>query len=480
MTTHPTLPARLLVVGAGRSGLAVARFAAERGSQVTLTDAKSEAELAASLAELPSSVRLELGGHRQPSFTGADLIVLSPGVPPTLPELEAARRAGVAITGEIELASRYIDAPLVAVTGTNGKSTVTSLCGEIARATGRPTFVGGNLGTPLIEAVGTDAASPRGIVVCEVSSFQLETCERFHPRAAALLNITADHLDRHGSMAGYADAKFRIAQRLGRGDVFVVNEDDPETMQSYERIVGGWLPTLGYSTTGRPRRRYVSMGDGVVELEVGGYVDGDALVVRLPQAQAGSPIEEERYPTSELRLVGRHNHGNALAAFLLMRGSGLATIDEVREGARRFRPLHHRMELVGEHRGVAWYDDSKGTNVAAVVASIDGFPRPFLLIAGGRDKGGSYAPLREVLARNISRGVIVLGEAADKIASALEGVSPVHRAASMEEAVTLAARLASDGDAVVLSPACSSFDMFQSYKHRGEVFRAAVATLTRQ
>jgi UDP-N-acetylmuramoylalanine--D-glutamate ligase len=466
---------KVLVVGAGRSGTAAARLALARGAQVTLTDARALADLGDAVAGLPG-VRLELGGHRAATFTSADLIVLSPGVPPTIPELLAAKQQGVALTGEIELASRFIKAPVVAVTGTNGKSTVTSLCGEIARATGRPTFVGGNLGTPLSECVGTDAAMQHGIVVCEVSSFQLETADGFHPRAAVLLNITPDHLDRYPTMAAYADAKMRIIRQLRAGDVFVMNEDDPGCQEAYHRHVGGWLPILTYSTRGRPHHRWLqSTGDGVVEIEAGGFVDGQALVLRLPDARGA--VTEERYPTEDLALVGRHNLGNALAAYLALRGAGLAQPEHVRAGARGFRPLPHRMELVGERRGVRWYDDSKGTNVAAVVASIDGFPRPLVLVAGGRDKGGSYAPLREALARNHVRAVVVLGEAAAKIAAAVEGVAPVERAATMEEAVRAADRLAHEGDAVVLSPACSSYDMFKDYVHRGRAFREAFGGL---
>ncbi len=465
---------KVLVVGAGRSGIAAARLCAARGASVTLTDARSEADLGDIGKALPN-VRLELSGHRAPSFTGADLIVLSPGVPPTIAEMVAAKQHGVAITGEAELAARFIKAPLVAITGTNGKSTVTSLCGEIARASGRPTFVGGNLGTPLSEAVGTDAATQQGVVVCELSSFQLETLEAMHPRAAVLLNVTPDHLDRYPTMTAYADAKMRVMKNLGAGDVFVMNEDDPGCLEAYRRHVGGWLPLLTYSTTGRPKHRYSqAVGDGVVEMDVGGFVDGAFLVLRL---SGPGGVTEERYPIADLHIVGRHNLGNALAAYLAMRGAGLCTSDHVRAGARGFQPLPHRMQLVGERHGVRFYDDSKGTNVAAVVASIDGFPSPFILIAGGRDKGGSYQPLREALARNHARAVVVIGEAAERIAAAVEGVAPVHRAASMPEAVRAAADLASDGDAVVLSPACSSYDMFKDYTHRGRAFREAVGAL---
>ncbi len=463
---------KVLVVGAARSGIAAAKMAREKGARVTLTDARSAERTG--LVSFAEDMALELGGHRESSFVGADLIVLSPGVPPTLPELAAARQRGVAITGEVELASHYIEAPIVAVTGTNGKSTVTTLCGEIARATGRPVFVGGNLGTPLSEAVGTEAATRPGIVVCEVSSFQLETCVRFHPRAAVLLNITPDHLDRYTTMSAYADAKLRILRQLGHGDIFVMNEDDPGAVEAYQRNVGGWRPIVTYSTRGRPHHRYSqATGDGVVEIDAGGFIDEKdaALVLRLVHLGG---VVEERYPIADLQLVGRHNLGNALAAYLAMRGSNLASASEVQAGGKKFQPLPHRMELVGEFGGVRYYDDSKGTNVAAVVASIEGFPRPFILIAGGRDKGGSYAQLREALARNHARGVIVLGEAADKIASAVEGVAPVKHATSMEDAVAQAAGLAGDGDAVILSPACASFDMFRDYAHRGEVFREAV------
>jgi UDP-N-acetylmuramoylalanine--D-glutamate ligase len=312
--------------------------------------------------------------------------------------------------------------------------------------------------------------------VCEVSSFQLETCDTFHPRAAVLLNITPDHLDRYPTMAAYADAKLRIVKQLRAGDLFVMNEDDPGSAEAYARHVGGWLPMLTYSTLGRPKHRYTqSIGDGVTTIDVGGFVDGESLVLRI--ADPSGAVSEERYPTSDLALVGRHNLGNALAATLAMRGAGLVEPAHVRAGAAAFRPLPHRMEFIGERRGVRFYDDSKGTNVAAVVASIDGFPRPFILVAGGRDKGGSYAPLREALSRNHARAVVVIGEAADKIASAVEGVAPTRRAGSMDEAVRVAASLAVDGDAVVLSPACSSFDMFADYAHRGRAFRDAFVAL---
>jgi UDP-N-acetylmuramoylalanine--D-glutamate ligase len=443
---------RVLVVGLGRSGIAAAELCAARGARVTVTDKRRQGELGAALAKLPAGVASELGGHRRESFVGADLIVLSPGVP-EIPELVAARAAGVAITGELELASHFIAATVVAVTGTNGKSTVTTLIGEMLRATGRPTFVGGNLGEPLAEAVGTPAAEAGGFCVVEVSSFQLETAETFHPRVAVLLNITPDHLDRYDGLEGYAAAKARIFAAQTPDDFSVVNFDDALSVR--------------VSAPARGRRE----GFSIVETLATGAWLGGALMIKVP----GAPFES--YPSSLPWLVGqRHNQANALASLLAARLAG-ASPEAARAGLFAFRPLAHRMELVAEAGGVAYYDDSKGTNVGAVVAALDGFPRPVVLIAGGRDKGGDYAPLAEALGR-VGRAAILIGEATDKMQAAFAPVLPVERASTLEAAVDAAHRLARPGDAVVLSPACSSFDMFRDYAHRAEVFRGAVARVT--
>jgi UDP-N-acetylmuramoylalanine--D-glutamate ligase len=442
----------VLVVGLGRSGIAAAQLCAARGARVTATDSRPAGALESALARLPRGVLRELGGHRAGSFLRADLIVLSPGVP-ELPELAAARAAGIAITGEMELASRFISATLVAITGTNGKSTTTTLVGDMLRTTGRPTFVGGNLGDPLAEAVGTPAASAGGFCVVEASSFQLETTDTFHPRVAALLNVTADHLDRYPNLAAYADTKARIFAAQSADDQAVVNLDDPlvvaATSHTHSRRIG--------FSVARP-------------LEEGAWIDRndqDTLLVRLPGG------EIERYPARLPSLVGRHNQANALAALLLGRLAG-ASPDGARGALTAFRPLAHRMELVAVRQGIAYYDDSKGTNVGAVVAALEGFPRRVVLIAGGRDKGGDYAPLAATLAR-VGRAAVLIGEAADKMQAAFAAVLPVERAATLDDAVDAARRLAQPGDAVVLSPACSSFDMFRDYAHRAEVFRAAVA-----
>src|SRR6185312_1646390 len=403
---------RVLVVGLGRSGIAAAELCAARGARVTVTDKRPAAELAGAVAKLPAGVAPELGGHRRESFLGADLIVLSPGVP-EIPELVAARAAGVEITGELELASRFVSATVVAITGTNGKSTATTLVGEMLRATGRPTFVGGNLGEPLAEAVGTPAAKAGGFCVVEVSSFQLETVETFHPRVAVLLNITPDHLDRYDGMDGYAAAKARIFRAQTPGDFAVVNFDDPLAVRASEAA--------------RSRRE----GFSIVETLATGAWLGGPLLLKVP---GGQP---ESYPADLPWLIGqRHNQANALAALLAARLAGSSPA-EARAGLLAFRPLAHRMELVAEAGGIAYYDDSKGTNVGAVVAALDGFPRPVVLIAGGRDKGGDYAALAEVLAR-VGRAAVLIGEAAERIAASLGTmVSPerIVRAKTLEEAV---------------------------------------------
>ncbi len=449
---------RVAVVGLGKSGLSVLQFLSARGAIAIGCDDRDEAALAAGLATLGAQTpQLYLGGLRADVLCAVDLIVLSPGVPPSRQPLVQARAAGVPITGEIELASRFIDAPIVGITGTNGKSTVTSLCGAIAAETGRPSFCGGNLGTPLISVVDTAAARADGIVVCELSSYQLETASTLHCRAAALLNLTPDHLDRYESLIAYGDAKARIFRNQTEDDVLVWNADDAEIDAILQRHA---TQTNAHSYAFSVRK---SSGAGCVQ--------GEHLKLQLPQG-------EEFYPISDLQLVGRHNLANALAAFLLMRSSGLASHKDVLAAARRFSAMPHRMQLIATVAGVHYYDDSKGTNVDAVVAGLDGFPRPLVLIAGGRHKGGSYAPLRAVLEHGQTRGIVLIGEAAQLIADSLSGCAfPVQHAPSLEAAVSFATALCQPGDAVVLSPACSSFDMFSDYAHRAAVFAAAVAKL---
>jgi UDP-N-acetylmuramoylalanine--D-glutamate ligase len=373
--------------------------------------------------------------------------------------MRAARAAGVEVIAEIELAYRLFDprAHLIAITGTNGKSTTTALCGALCEASGRPTFCGGNLGNhPLIEAVDHPANSPGGYLVAEVAGFMLETCTSFRPRAAACLNITEDHLDRYGTMEVYASMKTRVFAWQTEDDVAIANAGDGRT------VAGA-----------RAARGRVHLFSSAGEVDRGAFLSADRahIVLRLDGG-------EERYPVSDLVIVGTHNLENAMAAYLAARLCGVEPA-AIRRGAAAFRPLPHRMVLVGEKDGVLYYDDSKGTNVASVAASMRGFPRPVVLIAGGRDKGGSYQPMLDAL-DGVARGMVLVGEAAPLIRAALaeHGARyPVVDAGDMADAVRKATGLARDGDAVVLSPACASYDMFKNFVERGMVFRAAVSAV---
>jgi UDP-N-acetylmuramoylalanine--D-glutamate ligase len=442
--------ALVAVVGLGRSGLAVVRLLVDQGAQVVVNDARSKEQLGeiASEAEVLGAT-LDLGGHDAARLSRCALVVVSPGVP-RLPALSEVEQQGIPVVSEIELASWFVDSTVIAVTGTNGKSTVTTLIGEMCKATGRPTFVGGNLGTPLCEAIGTPAATGNGYVVVEVSSFQLERIEKFRAHVGVLLNITDDHLDRYDGLADYAAAKGRLFATQRAGDFALAPSGDQLSL-SMARVSAGTL-----------------VGFGGVEGEVGR--DADALVDR---------VSGLRVPIAELGIRGEHNISNAAAAALAARLAGVPP-DSIASVLRSFKGLPHRMQHIAAVQHVDYYDDSKATNVGAAVAALTGFARAkikVVLIAGGKDKGGSYAPLREMLEKH-GAGLVLIGEASDLIARAFEGTAlPVARANSMEQAVHAAHRLARWGEAVVLAPACASFDMFRSYAHRGDVFRDAVLAL---
>ena len=437
---------KILVVGLGRSGVGAARLCAQRGAAVIATDNRPAEAIPGAVAALESAARLELGGHREESFTGADLIVLSPGVP-EIPPLLAARKCGVPVIGELELSYRLVRAPVIAITGTNGKSTTTSLLGAMVAESGRPTFTGGNLGAPLVEAVGTPAADVGGALVVEVSSFQLETVATFHARVAMLLNLSEDHLDRYPNYDAYVAAKARIFERQTAQDFAVVNGIPGQ--ESCRELAGGYGGlVLSFRLEGRE--------------QPGAWLEGGDMMVRLP---GGEP---EAYARSSLKLAGRHNAENALAALLAARLFRVSPAQCAR-AMTSFNGLPHRMELAAQRDGVRFYNDSKATNVGSVVGSLTGFERPVVLIAGGKDKGGDYSPLVPLL-KEVCRHLVLIGAAADVMEAALAGAAPIHRAADLPAAVSLAADLALPGDAVVLSPACSSYDMFDNYEQRGQAF----------
>jgi UDP-N-acetylmuramoylalanine--D-glutamate ligase len=457
----------VVVVGLALTGVAVAKLCARRGARVIACDAKPAAQLAGSLAQLAGlPVRTELGGMDLGTFLAADLVVMSPGVPP-LPETRAAAAQGTPVIAEIELAYRLLhpEATLLAITGTNGKSTTTALTGSLCAHSGRPTFCGGNLGNmPLIDAVDHPANAPGGLIVAEVAAFMLEACTTFRGRTGALTNITADHLDRFGTLDRYAEIKGRIFGFQRPSDLAIGNAADELVMRQLARA-----PSRPATFDSRP-------GAALAPGALGAVLSADRGSIELRAGASGDPIE--RFPVSDLGIIGTHNLENAMCAYLAARDLGIPG-DAVRAGARAYRPLPHRMELVGDLGGIYFYDDSKGTNVASVAASVRGFPRPLVLIAGGVDKGGAYTPMLEALA-GVCKGLVLIGKAAPLIRAAAHdfGVSyPVTDAADLHEAVARATALCTAGDAVVLSPACASYDMFQSFAHRGRVFREAVSGL---
>ncbi|MEZ4407461.1 MAG: UDP-N-acetylmuramoyl-L-alanine--D-glutamate ligase [Polyangiales bacterium] len=438
---------RVVVVGLGASGTAAARLCAQSGAaEVTVNDRRDVTQV--DLAKYPDlaalGVRFLFGDHSEDNFTGADLVVVSPGVAP-LPVFDALEARGVPVISEVELASWMCEAALVAITGTNGKSTVTTLVGEMLRHARFETFVGGNLGHPLSEAVGTAASRLGGRLVVELSSYQLERVKTFRPQVATWLNLTPDHLDRYPSMAAYGAAKARVFLNQTRDDFAAAPAGDPVVL-AFAR--GGAAPVSTWGGEQSPV-----------------HIVGDAIV-----GPGGLSV-----PLDALKIRGAHNVDNAMAAALTahLAGAPAASIDAV---LRSFTGLPHRMQLVVEHRGVTYVDDSKATNVGAAVKALEGVDRRVVLIAGGRDKGGSYEPLVQLL-RVKARGVVLMGEAADKIDRALGSSITRERAEDMVDAVWRASRMAQEGDCVLLAPACSSLDMYTDYAERGRAFAEAALSL---
>jgi len=442
---------RVLVVGLGKSGVASAIFLKDRGARVSVSDAKTEDQLRSAIpALLDKGISVESGGHGERTFRDQDLIVVSPGVPSDVPQLQKARAQGIPIIGEVELASQFLKGHILAITGSNGKTTTTALAGEIIAMGGYEVLVGGNIGTPAISLVADSTSDTYNVL--EISSFQLESIESFHPEIAVILNITPDHLDRHHSFEAYVQAKARIFENQAAQDRAVLNADDPTSagLAGKTRAQVHWFS----------RKKEVERGAFVRDGKIFWREDSDNL---------------EIMPASGITLKGTHNLENVLAAVSVGRLVGCEP-HRIRRAVEEFKAVEHRLEYVTTIQGVEYYNDSKATNVDATIKALESFPGNIHIILGGKDKGSDYSVLKDLL-RARARRVYTIGAAAEKIESQISGAAPVLRAETLETAVKRAAESAAPGDIVLLAPACASFDQFESYEHRGRVFKEAVRAL---
>jgi UDP-N-acetylmuramoylalanine--D-glutamate ligase len=444
---------RVLVVGLARTGLVTSLFSAGYGSTVTATDEKPEAQLAEEAARLRAAgVTVELGGHRPEIFLDQDLIVVSPGVPAKLPQLEAARMRGIPVWSEVELAWRLLRGKLIAITGSNGKTTTTSLVAHILKTANIPTLVGGNIGVPLLALV--ESSMDTTVTVAEISSFQLETMEAFRPEIGVLLNITPDHLDRHASFEEYARAKMRMFENQLDRDAAVLNADDPEITRR--------MPSRGHIYWFSRQKRVAE----------GAFLRDDQVIFRINGMEVALARRED------IPLRGEHNVENVLAACAAAYLAG-ANPESIANGVKTFQGVEHRLEFVAEVGGVNFYNDSKATNVDATVKALEAFPGPLILILGGKDKGSPYTPLARLLQQR-ARLALVIGAAAEKISAELGDAVAIEQVGTMDRAVRTAFERAKPGETVLLAPACSSFDQFENYEHRGRVFKELVAKLEKK
>jgi len=447
---------RVLIVGLGKSGVAAARFLQARGAQVTVSDAKPESQLSKEIPELlDRGIAVETGGHGERTFRGQDVIVVSPGVPYDVAPLVQARNQGVPVIGEVELAARFLKGQVIAITGSNGKTTTTALTGEILEHAGFDVQVGGNIGTPVISMVAE--SSPQTHNVLEVSSFQLETIETFHAQIAVVLNITPDHLDRHRTLEGYTAAKARIFENQTEKDFAVLNADDAicRSLAAKTRAHVVWFSR-------KPE----------TNIENGAFVRGGKILWRH-EVQ-----EQEIMSTSEVPLKGNHNLENVLAAVAAAVLAGCPPA-KIREAVAQFKAVEHRLEFVATIDGVEYFNDSKATNVDATIKALESFPANIHIILGGKDKGSDYTVLKNLLRERVKR-VYTIGAAAEKIESQIAGAAPLERTGTLEAALHRAAELAEPGDVVVLAPACASFDQFENYEHRGRVFKQTVQAMAQR
>jgi UDP-N-acetylmuramoylalanine--D-glutamate ligase len=442
---------RVLVVGLGRSGVASALFLRSQGARVTVSDVKSPEQLREEIPVLlDHGIAVETGGHGERTFQDQDLIVVSPGVPVDAEPLMQARGLGQPVIGEIQLAAEFLKGTIVAITGSNGKTTTTTLIGEILAAGGLQTLVGGNIGMPAISLVGSSA--PDTVTVLEVSSFQLETIRSFRPKIGIVLNVTPDHLDRHRTFAAYVDAKARLFENQQPEDFAVLNGDDPTCVD----------------LAGRTRAQ-VFWFSRKHEVQQGAWVRKGEVLFRRAGAQ------QEVMLVSEIPLKGSHNLENVLAAVCAGALMGCAA-GKISGAIRSFKAVEHRLEYVATVRGVEYYNDSKATNVDATIKALESFPGNIHLILGGKDKGSDYTALNDLLRQRV-KWVYTIGAAADKIQSQIKGAVGIVPSGTMDAAVKQAAASAQPGDVVLLAPACASFDQFQNYEHRGRVFKDLVLAL---
>jgi UDP-N-acetylmuramoylalanine--D-glutamate ligase len=447
----------VVVVGLARSGLAVARFVQSRGGRVTVTDQATADGLSPFVDQArQTGLTLELGGHREATFASSDLIVISPGVPHTLPQLDVARRRGIPLIGEVELASRFMQAPIVAVTGTNGKTTTTELLGSMLAASGRRVFIGGNIGNPLIEIA--DRSKDLDVIVAEISSFQLDTVKTFRPHVAVLLNISPDHLDRYATLEDYAASKGRIFANQQAGDYAICHGNDRLVQRQCKKTMAC-------------RLNFFSKPSDNGQIGQGAIITPRQIAYLMPDGAQG------RISLENTRLIGPHNRENIAAAGLAALALG-ASVQRVQKALDSFTAPAHRLEPVGTVRGVQFVNDSKATNVDAVMRALECFNRPVVLIMGGRNKGYDFNAL-DAHVRKYVKKLIVIGEAGPDILSIL-GAVPEHgaeMAVDLAQAVNKAFSAAQAGEVVLLSPACASFDMFGSYAERGDTFRQLVGEL---
>jgi UDP-N-acetylmuramoylalanine--D-glutamate ligase len=442
---------RILVIGLGKTGIASARFLTEKGANVAVTDEKPLTELKGAIRELGNAyANIEFCRYDPDSLSRVDLIIPSPGVPPSNILLTEAVNKKIPILSEIEVAYRFLKMPMIAITGTNGKTTTTTLIGNILKRGGEKVFVGGNIGNPLIGYV--EGKQDDDYAVVEVSSFQLQWVQRFHPFISILLNTTCDHVDYHGSFEAYRMAKEKIFENQGESDLAILNADEPRS-----------------STLAKDMVSQVQFFSSTTKVERGMFLESNMLVHITTRGN------REEYPLNIIKIPGLHNIENVMASIMAARYCGCPPASIV-SAVEDFKGIPHRIEFTDEKNGVAFYDDSKGTNVGAVVRALETFARPIILLMGGRDKEGDFETLRPLVRAKVKE-LVIFGEARNRINDLIGGVVKTSRVTTLKDAIEAAYRHSSPGDVVLLSPGCASFDEFSDYKERGRFFKDAVKNL---